>query len=77
MRDAFQTYIYLWTQQLKTYNTPFVFRAELCDIQWIDNMKNSRGAAKLVAAVIELFRNLIITAVGLQKLHFYFKSSRA
>ncbi|VBB30199.1 unnamed protein product [Acanthocheilonema viteae] len=57
-----ETYIYLWTQQLKTYNTPFAFRAELCDIQWIDNMKSSRGAIKLLTAMIELFKNLIVSA---------------
>ncbi|KAL3994567.1 Condensin II non structural maintenance of chromosomes subunit family protein [Acanthocheilonema viteae] len=58
-----ETYIYLWTQQLKTYNTPFAFRAELCDIQWIDNMKSSRGAIKLLTAMIELFKNLIVSAI--------------
>ncbi|CAG9529548.1 unnamed protein product [Cercopithifilaria johnstoni] len=57
-----ETYICLWTQQLKTYNAPFAFRVELCDIQWIDNMKNSPGAVKLFTAVIELFKNLIIAA---------------
>ncbi|VDM18922.1 unnamed protein product [Wuchereria bancrofti] len=62
MIEVCETYMYLWTQQLRTYNTPFAFRAELCDVQWIDNMKNSRGADQLLVVVIELFRNLIITA---------------
>ncbi|EJD74301.1 hypothetical protein LOAG_18364 [Loa loa] len=62
MIKVFETYIGLWTQQLKTYNTPFAFRAELYDVQWIDNMKNSRGAVRLLVVVIELFKNLIITA---------------
>ncbi|VDK67569.1 unnamed protein product [Litomosoides sigmodontis] len=64
MTTTCKTYIYLWTQQLKTYDTPIAFKAELCDIQWIDNMKNSRGAVKLLIAVIELFKNLIIVAVA-------------
>ncbi|VDN89055.1 unnamed protein product [Brugia pahangi] len=62
MIEVCETYIYLWTQQLRTYNTPFAFRAELCDVQWIDNIKNSHGADQLLVVVIELFRNLIITA---------------
>uniref|UniRef100_A0A8R1TJH0 Uncharacterized protein n=1 Tax=Onchocerca volvulus TaxID=6282 RepID=A0A8R1TJH0_ONCVO len=57
-----ETYICLWTQQLRTYNTPLAFRLALCDVQWIDNIKKSRGAVQLLASVIELFRNLIITA---------------
>lgn len=68
MKDAFQTYICLWTQLLRTYDAPFAFREELCDVQWIDNMKNSPGAIQLLSAIIELFRNLIITAVGYVKI---------
>ncbi|VDK67533.1 unnamed protein product [Onchocerca ochengi] len=60
-----ETYICLWTQQLRTYNTPLAFRLALCDVQWIDNIKKSRGAVQLLASVIELFRNLIITATGI------------
>ncbi|OZC11240.1 hypothetical protein X798_01656 [Onchocerca flexuosa] len=57
-----ETYISLWTQQLRTYNTPLAFRLALCDVQWIENIKKSHGAVQLLVAVIELFRNLIITA---------------
>ncbi|KAM3719155.1 Condensin-2 complex subunit [Dirofilaria immitis] len=57
-----ETYICLWTQQLRTYNTPFAFREALCDVQWIDNIKKGHNAVRLLPAVIALFRNLIITA---------------
>uniref|UniRef100_A0A915PHR5 Uncharacterized protein n=1 Tax=Setaria digitata TaxID=48799 RepID=A0A915PHR5_9BILA len=57
-----ETYICLWTQQLKTYDAPLAFKVELCDIHWIEMIKMSHCPVRLLLIAIEMFRNLIVAA---------------
>ncbi|MCP9261931.1 BMA-CAPG-2 [Dirofilaria immitis] len=55
-----ETYICLWTQQLRTYNTPFAFREALCDVQWIDNIKravtNEMTETVMASLLVSIFK---------------------